>query len=88
MREQAAAGMGINVSPGNNNTSQVLSGMVDVINTKEYFMMSSLQAKTPAEIAEMKRDLDFCLKELSAASKRIESLEYHNSHMTVEVRLH
>lgn len=82
MQEQAAAGSGINTS-----SSGGLSNIVDVINTKEYFMMSGLQAKSPAEIAEMKRDLDFCLKELSSASKRLESLEFHNAHMATEVNI-
>jgi len=75
--------------PGNNPavTPEIKrAGSVSMINPKEYFVLSSMQAKSPAEIAEMKRDLDFCLKELAAASKRIESLEFHNTHLTAEVR--
>ena len=71
-----------NVSPEIKRNGSV----VNMINPKEYFVLSSMQSKSPAEIAEMKRDLDFCLKELAAASKRIESLEFHNSHLTAEVK--
>lgn len=62
-----------------------LSVKVDAINSKEYFRRSSLQMKSPAEIAEMKRDLDFCLRELQHASKRIEDLEFHNRNLESEV---
>ncbi len=87
MRDMAASGKGLNVaSPTDTSPGSSKGGaMVDMINTKEYFILSSMQAKTPAEIAEMKRDLDFCLKELQVASKRIESLEFHNAHLTDDV---
>ena len=89
MRDMAASGKGLNVaSPTDTSPGSSKGGaMVDMINTKEYFILSSMQAKTPAEIAEMKRDLDFCLKELQVASKRIESLEFHNAHLTEDVSL-
>jgi hypothetical protein len=59
---------------------------VEAINSKEYFRRSSVAMKSPAEIGEMKRDLDFCLKELQHASKRIEELEYRNGVLESEVR--
>jgi hypothetical protein len=62
-----------------------LSMQVDAINSKEYFRRSSVAMKSPAEIGEMKRDLDFCLKELQHASKRIEELEYRNGVLESEV---
>lgn len=63
-----------------------LSAKVEAIHTKEYFYRNSMQMKSPAEIAEMKRDLDFCLKEMQVASKRIEDLEFHNAQLEDEVR--
>jgi hypothetical protein len=62
-----------------------LSTKLDAISSKEYIKRNSLQMKSPAEIAEMKRDLDFCLKELQHASRRIEDLEFHNRNMESEV---
>lgn len=62
-----------------------LSAQMEAIHTKEYFYRNSLQMKSPAEIAEMKRDLDFCLKEMLVASKRIEDLEFHNAQLEDEV---
>ena len=74
--------------PANSQASPArpLSSKVEAINSKDYFKQHTLQMKSPAEIAEMKRDLDFCLKELQHASKRMEELEFQNTYLEAEVR--